>query len=335
MTGPSPLEFSQGLNRNAGLITLTTVVVLVFTNSWRIQWQKPKYMVVLMVYADAIAVFISWTATLTRDVMSTCSNLSLFFAADFVWSIKDALKYSYFVYRTVRVCLPEQRHPLRIVKATAVISAILYWILMSQVYDFSMCQSSVTSAAQGVVWSLPALYFFWCFVDVITGVFLVRKLLKHSSRLTTASSTSYDLNLFPALATREEFRLAISGGLMLLVTVLSLIKVFLKKKDMLTMNAVVFTLVQTIIVCSVISKTRATAELNLTRRQQPIAKLSRPERTHDLSHARRFSESKIGPEDLYYSRRTSADLFCESRRVSAPPCFPKRNSKIVPPPNSQ
>ncbi|XXQ32936.1 Uncharacterized protein PBTT_03396 [Plasmodiophora brassicae] len=252
MSTPSAaVAFLNGLNGNAGMMAISTLVILVFGGKWRIDFRSPKHLVVLMIYLDCLATCVGWTASLWADYESTCTNLTLWFLADCVWSLKDASKYSYMIYRAMKVAFPESKHILKVTGVVGALSALFYWIVIGQVYDFSNnCHGS--QAASGVVFSLPLLYTFWTLIDFTSGCLAISKLFGYQRDMAHATKSSGGVDVYAQIIYRESIRLAVTGTCMTVVTILAVIRVSNPaNSQMITMNAFVFVLCQAVLVSSV------------------------------------------------------------------------------------
>ncbi|KNE69307.1 hypothetical protein AMAG_19903 [Allomyces macrogynus ATCC 38327] len=154
---PSPPSEYQRLAATlataGGLITFSTCMVMTALGRSSVQFDH-AHAVRWMVWFDAVAFVIFYSSSTAAESLDGCGRAAMWFAADFVWSFKDAARIDYMVSRALILAArgahaasapPSPRRSrlarqcLRVPWAatTAVVSLVLYWVFMAQVYNFS------------------------------------------------------------------------------------------------------------------------------------------------------------------------------------------------------
>ncbi|KAJ3296725.1 hypothetical protein HK104_001286 [Borealophlyctis nickersoniae] len=219
MSAPSSSNFFAGLSDYAGTVTFATVIVMLCIGQY-----KPKFdlrsSAKWMVYFDVFAFVIAYTGLVLADRLDTCGSMYFWFAADIIWCFKDGFKYTFIVYRCTRISGSLNRLPSYL---TFGISIALYFLYMSQVYNFHACATNHSGHVANH-WATILLYSVWMVIDIVASVVMIRKLTQVVSSDVTAFPSR--MELYKKIVFREEARLLVATVAMGIVTVLVILNVF-------------------------------------------------------------------------------------------------------------
>ncbi|KAJ3195973.1 ubiquitin-specific protease doa4 [Irineochytrium annulatum] len=257
----STTAFLTNLNATANSISFAVLLIVVATGHWRVQLRL-RDLVIVMLYLECLATAFAWSAEIWADYLNPCSSLSLWFLGDFFWSLKDAAKYAYMMYRALAISATDFKYSHAVTVATGVISIVLYWALMVEIYYFGDSCSGTGNAASAATVTLPLLYSYWTTVDIIVGALNISKFYQHQTEYSKVSSLggrSTNANdLYSRLAERELVQLLVVGALMIMVTMFSIYRVTVPgKSTTITMSTYVFVMTQAILVSHAFNSERA------------------------------------------------------------------------------
>ncbi|KAJ3356773.1 hypothetical protein GGF32_001404 [Allomyces javanicus] len=211
--GP-PTEYQRlaaTLATAGGLITFSTCMVMTALGRSAVQFDH-AHAVRWMVWFDAVAFVIFYSSSTAAESLDGCGRAAMWFAADFVWSFKDAARIDYMVSRALilaargansasspppprRSRLARQCSRIPWAAMTAVVSLILYWVFMAQVYNFStpgcIGRADTAQVAASSAWAV-VLYSYWSICDLVSGALIVRTFWAtfHADAATAAAGTA-------------------------------------------------------------------------------------------------------------------------------------------------
>ncbi|KAJ3011323.1 UNVERIFIED_CONTAM: hypothetical protein HDU68_001707 [Siphonaria sp. JEL0065] len=175
-----------------------------------------------MIYLDAFAFLISYSGNIANDVLPLCSQRNSYaIVADLIWCCKDAVKYGYITFRTMTICGIKIRNSKRPCYIVASGSAILYLILMGQVYSFQdpNCEAHFESKIPRI-----SLYVYWTLVDIVAASLIVRKMRRAVTESDELIGDSEDGRALWIIKFREELRLVFVAIGMFVVTIVVIVQ---------------------------------------------------------------------------------------------------------------
>ncbi|ORY45182.1 hypothetical protein BCR33DRAFT_194712 [Rhizoclosmatium globosum] len=157
------------------------------------------------------------------------------------------MRLRYIAFRSMTICGFKYRQTKRPCYTAAAISAVLYWILMAQVYSFN----DSTNCAAYFKSNIPRvlLYSYWTLVDVVAAVGVIRKMrnaILEAQRLEL--DDTMDRHAFSILKFREELRLILVSVSMIAVTVVVIVQTTNPELPTYRVGTMVFVYCQLILV---------------------------------------------------------------------------------------
>ncbi|KAI8609553.1 hypothetical protein BC830DRAFT_1149978 [Chytriomyces sp. MP71] len=208
----SAVQTIQTLDYGMGTVTFSLLMFMLNTDSFDVD-MHPRTWVRSMIYLDALAFFVFYLSDVIQDVASCTLYLKLQLASDILWSLKDALKFGYLMYRGLAIIGSKRTWPIY---WTAMASLVLYSIYNYDRYSTVLCSCEPSQLApddtaldaQTEPWkTLIALYLFWSFVEVGVSVAIVTKMAV-SARKVKAMNFAYES--YARFKRREENRLLVA-----------------------------------------------------------------------------------------------------------------------------
>ncbi|KAI9335679.1 hypothetical protein BDR26DRAFT_522087 [Obelidium mucronatum] len=240
------LWFEQ-TNNAIGMVTFATVFYMFESNIWQLDrsWH-PRTWVRLMIYLDALGFLILYSGNLANDALPLCSQRNLYLiVADLVWCCKDAVKYGYIAFRAMTICGFKSRNQKLYCYLVASGSAVLYWILMGQVYSFKEpdCKAHFQSNIPRVT-----LYVYWTVVDIAAAALIVIKMQRAVFENDTVLGNTEDGKTFWIIKFREELRLVFVAIGMCAVTIVVIVQTTHPEMPTYRVGTMVFVFCQLILV---------------------------------------------------------------------------------------
>ncbi|KAJ3374752.1 hypothetical protein GGF31_006649 [Allomyces arbusculus] len=256
--GAPPTEYQRlaaTLATAGGLISFSTCMVMTALGRSAVQFDH-AHAVRWMVWFDAVAFVVFYSSSTAAESLDGCGRAAMWFAADLIWSFKDAARIDYMVSRALILAargahaanaLPPRRSRLarqcarvQWAATTAVLSLILYWVFMAQVYNFSapgcIGRPDTAQVAASSAWAV-VLYSYWSICDLASGTLIVHTfwVTYHAdaaaaagATTTTAATAGSSMGLaklaarhavYRNIILREEGRVLLSLAGMLYITV--------------------------------------------------------------------------------------------------------------------
>ncbi|KAJ3246406.1 hypothetical protein HDU78_007123 [Chytriomyces hyalinus] len=182
---PSQKNWFAATSNAMGMVSYATVIVMLHNDNWKLDL-SPKTWVRWMAYLDAVAFTITFVKAAENSNISPAGtpcgvNTAWWFAADCVFSFKDAFKYGYITFKACTITGVSVKWPAY---ATFATSLLLYWLFMFAAYSFTdPCTGNMPT-----VYVQTALYSFWGIVDLGATGAIVRKFLRVTRDLKGATT---------------------------------------------------------------------------------------------------------------------------------------------------